>query len=207
MNPCSKCGMENRPGSNFCAGCGTELPKNVQCASCGVENLLGSRFCKACGKPLGTSPTSTADKVILTADPGISSSIPLPSQNIQHIKGMLIAGACLYVVAIFMMYSELDALQSAYGAYASLIANTGFQWFLIILDLVCAGIAVYAITQINNGQYKIARTAFIINIAMGAIFLLRGLSGPLSYILLNAALLAVGIWGCKLISRELRKAV
>jgi hypothetical protein len=207
MNPCSKCGMENPQGSNFCAGCGTALPKNVQCLSCGVENPVGSRFCKACGKPLGASPTTTADKVMIAASPGVSSSMPSPGQNIQHIKGMLIAGVCLYVVAIFMMYSELDALQSAYGAYASFIANTGFQWFLIVLDLVCAGIAAYAFTQINNGQYKMARIAFIIDIAMGAIFLLRGLSGPLSYILLNAALLAVGIWGWKLVSRELRKAV
>jgi hypothetical protein len=207
MNPCSKCGMENPPGSNFCAGCGTALPKKAQCASCGVENPVGSRFCKSCGKPLGASTAETANINMVPTDPGVSSSIPPPGQNIQHIKAMLIAGACLYVVAIFMMYSELDALQSAYGDYAGLIADTGFQWFLIVLDLVCAGIAVYAFTQINNGQYKMARTAFIIDIAMGAIFLLRGLSGPLSYILLNAALLAVGIWGWKLVSRELRTAV
>jgi ribosomal protein L40E len=206
MNRCAKCGMENPQGSNFCAGCGSALPKVAQCISCGAENPPGSRFCKGCGKPLGAPAASTADKVTTRTGSGASPSAPLPNQNMQQIKGMLIAGACLYIIAIFMMYSELDALQSAYGAYASLIANTGFQWFLIVLDLVCAGVAAYAVAQLGKGQYKMAKTAFVIDIAMGAIFLLRGLSGPLSYILLNAALLAVGIWGWRLVSRELRPA-
>jgi hypothetical protein len=60
MNPCTRCGMESPLGSNFCAGCGTSLPKNVQVVSCGAENSLGSRFCKACGKPIGAAVLHTA---------------------------------------------------------------------------------------------------------------------------------------------------
>jgi ribosomal protein L40E len=198
MNLCAKCGAENPPGSKFCAGCGTVLPNVELCSSCGTESPAGSRFCKGCGKPLGGNVAQNS--------PGAASGSQPSSQSIQHIRGMLIAGAFLYATGIFLMYSEIDALQSAYGAYASFVANTDMQWFLIVVDLVCAGLGLYAITQVNNGQYKLAKTMFIVMVVLGALFLLRGFSGPIFYSLLNAALLAVGIWGWRLILHE-EKAV
>jgi hypothetical protein len=115
---------------------------------------------------------------------------------------MLGAGAGLYAIGIFLMYSELSTIESMYGAYASLIANTGTQWFLIILDVACAGLNLYALTQINGGETKLAKTMFLVMIILGAIFLLRGLAGPIIYSALNAALLAAGIWGRRLIAKE-----
>jgi hypothetical protein len=191
MNPCAKCGTENPPGSKFCAGCGTALPNDERCMSCGTESPAASRFCKGCGKPLGAAAAGTQP----------------PSQNIQRVRGMLIAGAVLYASGVFLMYSEIDALQSAYGAYAGFIANTDMQWLLIVVDFVCAALGLYAITQVNNGQYKLAKTMFMVMVGLGALFLLRGISGPVFYSLLNAALLAVGVWGWRLISREERAAI
>jgi hypothetical protein len=216
MNACAKCGTENPPGSKFCAGCGTAIPKipvNERCASCGAESPEGSRFCKGCGKPLGASTVPGAERgqvppINVPPVARAAAGRPQPqSQNIHRVKTILAAGAGLYAVGIFLMYSQISALQSAYGAYAGVIANTGLQWFLIIVDLACAGLGLYAISQVNKGQYKLAKTMLIVMAALGAIFLLRGLSGPVIYILLNAALLAGGVWGWMLLSREEKAAV
>jgi hypothetical protein len=213
MSSCAKCGTENPSGSKFCAGCGGPLFRNERCASCGAESPEGSRFCKGCGKPLGASPPPGAERVYMPPGhvPPVTTGAaarPKPqSQNIQRVKTILAAGALLYAVGIFLMYSEISALQSAYGAYASAVANTGFQWLLIIVDAVCIGLGLYAITQVNKGQYKLAKTMLIVMAVLGGIFLLRSLSGPIIYILLDAALLAGGIWGWMLLSREQRAAL
>ncbi len=55
MSTCPGCKTENPPGSKFCAGCGSALPRTpvaVRCAACGAESPEGSRFCKSCGKPV-----------------------------------------------------------------------------------------------------------------------------------------------------------
>ena len=43
---------------------------------------------------------------------------------------------------------------------------------------------------------------FLIMAVLGGIFLLRNLSGPVIFILLNAGLLTSGVWGWILLSRE-----
>ncbi len=105
------------------------------------------------------------------------------------------------------MYSELSSIQSAYGAYASVMVDTGTQWFLIILDLACAGLSLYAMTQLNRGETKLAKTMFVVMMILGALFLLRGFSGPILYSALNTALLAAGIWGWRLLSRPAAIAI
>ena len=207
MNPCSKCGTENPFGSKFCAGCGTKLPRTEECGSCGVESPEGSRFCKGCGKPLGPSPASTYQRTTVPTAAAIPPKVRAESHNIQRVKAMLAAGVGLYSIGVFLMYSQISALQSVYGAYAGLVANTDIQWLLIVVDLACAALGLYAITQVNKGQYKLAKTMLIIMVVVGAIFLLEGLSGPFVYSLLNAALLAAGIWGWRLLSREGRGAI
>jgi hypothetical protein len=76
------------------------------------------------------------------------------------------------------------------------------QWFLIILDLACAGMNLYAIVQLRRGETKLAKTMFGVMMVLGALFLLRGFSGPIFYSALNAALLAAGIWGYRLLARR-----
>ena len=202
MNPCARCATANPPGSKFCAGCGSALPKNEQCASCGAESPEGSKFCKGCGKPVGIPvPPRVQGGAAPTASTAGTRYQP-QSQTLQQVKGMLAAGAGLYAIGIFLMYSELSSIQQMYGAYAGLVADSGTQWFLIILDLACAGLNLYALIQINRGETKLAKTMLIVMIVLGAIFLLRGFSGPILYSVLNAALLAAGVWGWRLLARD-----
>jgi predicted membrane channel-forming protein YqfA (hemolysin III family) len=101
------------------------------------------------------------------------------------------------------MYSQVSQLQAMYGAYAGAYANSGLQWTLIVLDAALAALNVYAISQVTKGQYKLAKGLFVAMGVLGVIFLLRALSvGAIVYILLNAGLLAGGVWGWMLLSRE-----
>ncbi len=210
MTTCPGCNSENPPGSKFCAGCGAMLPKtpvNVRCASCGAESPEGSRFCKGCGRPAvaaaipgGPGPSGGgaggAGGVVATARP------KAPSETGQRIRMLLGGGAALYALGIFLMYSELAKIRAAYGPYASQVPGTGLQWFLIVVDAALACLNVYAMTLIAKGDHKYAKWLFIAMAVLGAIFLLRGLSGPVIFILINAGLLAGGVWGWMLVSRE-----
>jgi hypothetical protein len=53
--PCRKCQAALKPGSKFCAQCGTpaEAAGPKFCSQCGGELAAGSRFCSQCGKPSG----------------------------------------------------------------------------------------------------------------------------------------------------------
>jgi hypothetical protein len=203
VSSCPACKVDNPPGSKFCAGCGAPLPKMpvpVRCAACGAESPEGSRFCKGCGRPTG-------GPVVLKQGPdgGAGAVAPkAPSQALQRIKGLLGAGAGLYAVGIFLMYSDLEKVKAAYGAYASQVPGTGMQWFLIILDAALAGLNLYAITLVAKGEFKYAKWLFAAMGGLGAIFLVKGLSGPIQYILINVGLVVSGITGWILISREER---
>ena len=206
MSSCPACKTENPTGSKFCAGCGATLPKtpvNVRCASCGAESPEGSRFCKGCGRPIGAPPVSQGQSVQPPPGGGAVVSRPkAPSQTSQRIKMLLGAGTALYALAVFLMYSQISQLRAIYGAYAGAYTNSGLLWFLIILDAALACLNVYAISLAAKGDHKYAKWLFVAMAVLGAIFLLRGLSGPVIYILLNAGLLAGGVWGWMLVSRE-----
>lgn len=207
MSSCASCKTENPPGSKFCAGCGAALPKTpvkASCAYCGIESPEGSRFCKGCGKPIGAPPPPRTPQPpgwgrALAAGPGAPTVSQ--GQTLQRVKILLGVGAGLYAVAIFLMYSQLAQIRSAYGIYASQVPGVGLNWLLIILDAGLAAGNLYAISLIGKGQYKYAKWLFLIMAVLGGIFLLRNLSGPVIFILLNACLLAAGVWGNRLLSQ------
>jgi hypothetical protein len=211
MSSCPACKADNPAGSKFCAGCGAPLPKSpvpVRCAACGAESPEGSKFCKGCGRPAGGPSVSQqgppGSQGPGGAGTGRAGGPKAPSQALQHVKGLLGAGAALYAVGIFLMYSDLEKVKAAYGAYASQVPGTGMQWFLIILDAALAGLNLYAITLVAKGEFKYAKWLFAAMGGLGAIFLVKGLSGPIQYILINVGLVAAGIYGWILISREER---
>lgn len=207
MSACASCKTENPAGSKFCAGCGAALPKtplNIACPSCGAASPEGSRFCKGCGKPIGAAPPPPPP---LHPGWGRTPSGPAaarpaaPGQAIQRIKSLLLSGTVLYVIAIFLMYSQVSQLRAMFGAYAGAYTNSGLLWFLIVLDAALAALNVYAVSLVGKGEHKYAKWLFAAMGVLGIIFLLRGLSGPVIYILLNAGLLAAGVWGWTLLSR------
>lgn len=206
MSSCPACNVDNPPGSKFCAGCGAALPKmpvNIRCAACGAESPEGSRFCKGCGRPVGAAAGSQQGRSSAQAPGGTAVAGPkAPSQAVERIKTLLGVGAGLYAVGIFLMYSDLSKIRAAYGAYASQLPGTGLQWFLIILDAALAGLNIYAITLLAKGNTKYAKWLFLAMGVLGAIFLLKGLSGPIQYILVNIGLVASGVYGWILVSRE-----
>jgi hypothetical protein len=102
------------------------------------------------------------------------------------------------------MYSQLAQIRSAFGIYASQVPGVGLNWLLIILDAGLAAGNLYAISLVGKGQYKHAKWLFLTMAVLGGIFLLRNLAGPVIFILLNAGLLAGGVWGWMLLSREER---
>lgn len=59
---CSKCGHENRPGSNTCEKCGSHLW--VVCHHCGQRNLRADTQCAECGGRLHRSALKRASKKI-----------------------------------------------------------------------------------------------------------------------------------------------
>ena len=208
MSSCASCKTENPAGSKFCAGCGAALPKTpvkAFCASCGIESPEGSRFCKGCGRPIGAppplqTPQSPGWGRARAATPAAAPPVG-QGQTLQRIKTLLGAGAGLYAVAIFLMYSQLAQIRSAYGIYASQVPGVGLNWLLIILDAGLAAGNLYAISLVGKGQYKYAKWLFLIMAVLGGIFLLRNLSGPVIFILLNTCLLAAGVWGNRLLSQ------
>jgi hypothetical protein len=176
------------------------------CASCGVESPEGSRFCKGCGKPIGAQPPPQTPQSPgwgrgRAATPAAAPTVD-QGQTLQRIKTLLGVGAGLYAVAIFLMYSQLAQIRSAYGIYASQVPGVGLNWLLIILDAGLAAGNLYAISLVGKGQYKYAKWLFLAMAVLGGIFLLRNLSsGAVLYILLNACVLAAGIWGNRLLSQ------
>jgi len=128
-------------------------------------------------------------------------------ETLQRIKMLLGAGAGIYLVAIVLMYTELSRMRAAYGPYAGRLPGTGFQWFMIMADAALAAGNVYAISRVDKKDFKYARWLFGAMAVLGAIFLFRGLSGGVSFILLNGVLMAAGVYGWRLVSREERASL
>jgi Double zinc ribbon len=211
MAVCTKCGLENAAGSKFCAGCGTALPVNLRCASCGTESPAGSKFCKKCGAVLQGSAQAPQRIIPPTGGPaGVSrTSAGAParpgalSENLSKVKIILWVCVGLYAAGIYLNYSTLSKLQ----AYLGQFADTSTSWFLIILDVALGGLSVYAVFELGKGKTKLAKAATIANAILGAIALLLYFKGGIISILLNGGLLAGGVWGRLLISKEERPLV
>jgi hypothetical protein len=207
VSSCPACKAENPPGSKFCAGCGAAMPKipvPVRCAACGAESPEGSRFCKGCGRPLGAPVGSQPQGPSGPQAPGGGrpAGAKAPSQAVQRIKMLLGGGAALYALGVFLMYSGLEKIKAAYGPYASQVPGTGFQWFLVILDAALAALNLYAITLVAKNDFKYAKWLFLAMAVLGAIFFVKGLSGPVIYILINLGLLGAGVYGWIQVSNE-----
>ena len=199
MSACPSCRTENPPGSKFCAGCGAALPKMpvpLRCAACRAESPEGSRFCKGCGRPLGAAAAPL---------PGSAKPKAL-GEGVQRIKTLLLAGAGLYGVALFLMYSELARMKAAFGPYAGQLPGADTQWFLIILDACLAAGNIYASTLAAKGELKYAKWLFAAMAVLGLIFFVRGLKGSIVFILINGAVMAAGAYGYRLVGQEERKA-
>jgi hypothetical protein len=180
------------------------MPASIRCAACGAESPEGSRFCKGCGKPVGSAAGPQGPIVPGGGAGQIATRPKAPSESLQRIKLLLGAGAGLYAFGIFLMYSELARVRAAFGPYAGQVPGSGLQWFLIVLDAALAAGNLYAISLVGKGDFKYARYLFGAMAGLGLIFFLRGLSGPVVYILINAALVAAGVYGWRLVSREAR---
>jgi len=212
MTACAKCGLENAAGSKFCAGCGSAIPVNLRCASCGTESPTGSKFCKKCGASLqGNAQSSPRTMPPLTGGPsGVSRTATGPaarpgalSENLSKVKMILWASVGLYAVGLYLNYSSMSRLR----AYLGQFADTSTSWFLIIVDIALGGLSAYAAFELGKGNTKVAKAALIANVILGAIATLLYFKGGIIPILLNGGLLAGGIWGRMLISKEERPLV
>lgn len=208
MSACPSCQTQNPPGSKFCAGCGAALPAlpvPLRCASCGAESPEGSRFCKGCGKPVGAGGAGGAGRG-RTAAPPVAPKPKALGEGAQRIRTLLLAGAGLYGVALFLMYSELARMKAAFGPYAGQLPGADTQWFLIILDACLAAGNIYASTLAGKGDFKYAKWLFAAMAVLGLIFFVRGLKGSIVFILINGAVMAAGAYGYRLVGQEERKA-
>ncbi len=215
MTACAKCGLENPDGSKFCAGCGTAIPVNPRCASCGTESPAGSKFCKKCGAALQgvaqSSPRTGPTLRGVTTGPGGAGgagavSVARPgalSENLSKVKTLLLAAIGLYAVGLFLNYSSINKLKAFMGPYA----DTSTSWFLIILDVALGGLSAYAVMELGKGNLKIAKAATVANAILGAVATLLFFKGGIISIALNGGLLACGVWGRMLISKEERPLV
>src|SRR4051812_16348093 len=70
---CSSCGVENRKGARFCAGCGTVVFATTPCTKCGADISPTAKFCDSCGtaaaQPEKAGDVSTGDRVAASTNP------------------------------------------------------------------------------------------------------------------------------------------
>jgi hypothetical protein len=214
MPACANCGLENPPGSRFCAGCGKAMPVALKCAACGAESPQASKFCKACGAVLQAAAATSAQSGPVVPPPppvrgttGVTGSAApraaAASETLSKLKGILWASIGIIAVALYLNYSQIARMQAFYGQ----LADTSSSWFLIILDVGLAALSVYAVTQLGKGQLKPAKAAFVANAIVGGVALLLFFKGGIIPIAMNGGLAAISIWGRLLVSREERPLV
>jgi hypothetical protein len=217
MTACAKCGLENPAESKFCAGCGTAIPVNPRCASCGTESPAGSKFCKKCGVPLQTQPqappwTAPPPTGGMGGGPGPSragvAAAGRPgalSENLSRVKMLLLVAMGLYGVGLFFNVSNLSKLNQLrqFGVQA----DTTQIWFFILVDIGLAGLSAYAVMELGRGNVKVAKASTVANSILGAVATLMFFKSGIVSIALNGGLLACGVWGRMLISKEERPLV
>lgn len=217
MSACTKCGLENPAGSKFCAGCGTAIPANPRCSSCGTESPAGSKFCKKCGAALqGAAPspgrTGTPLRGGATGPAGLGGGgVVTPvrpgalSENLSKVKTLLLVSIGLYAVGLFFNFSGLSKLNQL--RQFGVPVDTTQVWFLILVDIALAGLSAFAVMELGKGSIKLAKPATVANAILGAIATLMFFKSGIVSIALNGGLLACGVWGRMLISKEERPLV
>ena len=212
MTACIKCGLENAAGSKFCAGCGTAIPVNPLCASCGAESPAGSKFCKKCGSVLqaaGPAAVPTSPPIagggfggVRTA-PGAAARPGALSENMSKVRMLLWVAIGLYAVGLYLNYDSMSKLKMMLGPYA----DTTQSWFMILVDVVGAGLSGYAAFELVKGNLKLAKPATLVNAIIGGIALLLFFKSGIISIALNGGLAACGIWARLLLSKEERPLI
>jgi hypothetical protein len=207
MAGCPKCGFDNPAESRFCASCGAPLPVTGKCPGCGADNPPGSKFCKQCGKPLADAGQSVLQGGANTSwqTGGLQvtgGSKGAFSGDLRMVRKLLFAAMLLVSYAAFMNYSSMETLQAYLGPYA----DTSTSTFLLILDAVLIGLSGYAAVQLDQGDTGLAKKAMAANAMVGglALFLFHS---NLQEIMLNGSLLAIGIWGLRLLNQARRTLV
>jgi hypothetical protein len=203
MTVCPKCGLDNPAGSKFCAGCGTAIPMNPRCASCGTESPAGSNFCKSCGALLQGTTQSPPPVAPRRQGIGARAKGAALSENLAKVKWILWASAGLCAIGLYLNYASMSRLRAYLGPFA----DTSTSWFFIILDIGLGGFSVFSASKLEKGDLKPAKMALLANAIVGGIATLLYFKGGIIPILLNGGLLACGIWGRMLISKEERPLV
>jgi hypothetical protein len=138
--------------------------------------------------------------------PGAVAARGALSENLARVKTLLLVAIGLYCVGLFFNFSGLSRLNQLRQLYG-LQPDTTQLWFLILVDIGLAGLSAYAVMELGKGNIKLARAATVANAILGAIATLLFFRSGIVSIALNGGLLACGIWGRMLISKEERPLV
>jgi len=97
---CAQCGLRNAPDAKFCRKCGNEL--DYVCLNCGRQLSPGAKFCGSCGKQIGARPYTASEH---------DSRQPEEDTESHTIVWKVLAGAAVIVVALIVVWSQLDQRQ------------------------------------------------------------------------------------------------
>jgi hypothetical protein len=128
------------------------------------------------------------------------------SENLSKVKTLLMVAIGLYGVGLFFNFSGLSRLNQ-FRQFYGVQPDTTQIWFLILVDIGLAGLSAYAVMELGKGNIKLAKAATVANAILGAIATLLFFKSGIVSIALNGGLLACGIWGRMLISKEERPLV
>jgi hypothetical protein len=125
------------------------------------------------------------------------------SENLAKVKWILWAAVGICAVGLYLNYYSMSRVRAFMGPFA----DTSTSWFLIILDIGLIGLSAGAALKLDKGDFKLAKTALLANAIVGGIATLLFFKSGVISIALNGGLLACGIWGRMLISKEERPLV
>jgi len=119
--------------------------------------------------------------------------------SFQQVRYILWVGAAIFLFSALGSCSRITMIQSMYGVWA----QTGLIWFLLLLDLACGVLALYAAARLARGDVNIARIMLIIMMVVGGIgaFVSLGFRAILNLIL-GIALMVAGFRGRQLLTQE-----
>lgn len=176
MSTCPGCKTENPPGSKFCAGCGSALPRtpvNVRCASCGAESPEGSRFCKECGKPVSAAAPSAGpawagpSRPSATAPPPPPPAPPAYQSPLQSLFARATGGAATAGAPRKPLSQGARRIKTLLGAGAGLYAISVISMFFQISNIQST-LGPYARFYANTDM---AWFMIIVNVVLGGLLL------------------------------------
>ncbi len=125
------------------------------------------------------------------------------SENLSKVRMLLWVAIGLYAVGLYLNYDSMSKLKMLLGPYA----DTTQSWFMIVIDVVGAGLSAYASLELVKGNLKLVKPATLVNAIIGGIALLLFFKSGIISIALNGGLAACGIWARLLISKEERPLI